>query len=71
MKIIEDCYGSGSLELARELQKFCELLCIAGEKRKALETIDRAKGLFAIHFGLKCPEYGELALLESKLHLQI
>ncbi|XP_029636525.1 SET and MYND domain-containing protein 4 isoform X1 [Octopus sinensis] len=70
LTITEDCYGSGSLELARELQKFCELLYIAGERKKALKTINRAKSLFAIHFGLKCPEYGELALLESKLHLQ-
>ncbi|GAB1600499.1 SET and MYND domain-containing protein 4-like [Argonauta hians] len=67
LKIIEECYGSTSIEFARTLQNYVELLMVSAKTEKASEIIQQAKSLFSIHFGFECPENQKLSHLAAKL----
>lgn len=67
ISITRQSYGSCSLELAREYQKYCDILSLAGMMKDALKSTAEAKKIFQIHFGLDCPEIKELIAFENEL----
>ena len=67
VSITRHSYGSCSLELARELQKYCDMLYLAGMKKEALKSSEEARKIFQVHFGPNCPEIKELIRFENEL----
>lgn len=65
--ITRHCYGSCSLELAQEYQKYCDMLYLAGMIKKALKSAAQAKEIFLVHYGPDCPEIKELTRFEKEL----
>lgn len=60
VRATEQMYGSSSIELANDLQKFSEVSLHAGKTRDAVTAARRACDLFALNYGPDCDAVLEL-----------